>query len=64
MQVDQFIHRMLVEEDANNSQDSNGNLWEAASGVGTKFYKKGDVSESGINDLDIYLLKKVDTSNI
>ncbi|XP_020270712.1 uncharacterized protein LOC109845868 [Asparagus officinalis] len=57
--VDQFIHRMLVEEDANNSQDSNDNLWEAASGVGAKFYKKGDVLESGINDLDIYLLKKV-----
>lgn len=57
--VDQYIHRMLVEEDANNFQGNTGNLWEAASEVGPKFYKKGDLVKSGIADLDIYLLKKV-----
>ncbi|KAJ6832305.1 uncharacterized protein M6B38_346290 [Iris pallida] len=57
--VDQYIHRMLVEEDANNSQRSNGKLWDVSSEVGGKIYKKGDLVESGIDDLDIYLLKKV-----
>lgn len=57
--VDQYIHRMLVEEDANNSQRSNGKLWDVSSEVSGKIYKKGDLVESGIDDLDIYLLKKV-----
>lgn len=54
---------MLVEEDVNNFQGNSNNLWEAASEVGMKFYKKGDIVESGIADLDTYLLKKV-TLNI
>ncbi|WOL01341.1 hypothetical protein Cni_G10057 [Canna indica] len=56
--VDQYIHRILAEEDAN-SQDSNCKLWNASAEAGEKLYKKGDLSESGTTDLDVYLLKKV-----
>ncbi|XP_026665495.1 protein IN CHLOROPLAST ATPASE BIOGENESIS, chloroplastic-like isoform X2 [Phoenix dactylifera] len=57
--VDQFIHRILVEEDASNHQGSNDKLWDASSDAGRKLYKKGDLVESGIADVDTYLLKKV-----
>lgn len=57
--VDQHIHRMLVEEDASDSQDISGKLWGASSEAGRKLYKKGDLVESHITDLDSYLLKKV-----
>ncbi|KAG6522290.1 hypothetical protein ZIOFF_019428 [Zingiber officinale] len=55
--VDQYIHRMLVEEDAN--VENSNKLWDASAEAGQKLYKKDDLSESGIADLDIYLLKKV-----
>ncbi|URE30975.1 hypothetical protein MUK42_16375 [Musa troglodytarum] len=55
--VDQYIHRILVEEDAK-AQDSN-KLWNASSEAGEKLYKRGDFLESQIADLDVYLLKKV-----
>ncbi|XP_010912914.1 protein IN CHLOROPLAST ATPASE BIOGENESIS, chloroplastic [Elaeis guineensis] len=57
--VDQFIHRILVEEDASNHQGSNDRLWDASSDAGRKLYKKRDLVESGIADVDTYLLKKV-----
>ncbi|KAK9284166.1 hypothetical protein L1049_023334 [Liquidambar formosana] len=57
--VDQYIHRILVEEDAKNSLDGNNELFLASSDAGEKLYKKGDFAESQISNLDIYLLKKV-----
>ncbi|XP_074582106.1 protein IN CHLOROPLAST ATPASE BIOGENESIS, chloroplastic-like [Curcuma longa] len=55
--VDQYIHRLLVEEDAN--VENSNKLWDASAEAGQKLYKKGDLLESGIADLDMYLLKKV-----
>ncbi|GMI88256.1 Protein in chloroplast Atpase Biogenesis [Hibiscus trionum] len=57
--VDQYIHRILVEEDANGSHGSNGELFHASSEAGKKLYTRGDFAESQISSLDIYLLKKV-----
>ncbi|KAE8722397.1 hypothetical protein F3Y22_tig00014064pilonHSYRG00099 [Hibiscus syriacus] len=56
--VDQFIHRILVNEDANSCQFRD-ELFHAASDAGDKFYKRGDFSKSGITDIDVYLLRKV-----
>ncbi|KAF7828706.1 protein IN CHLOROPLAST ATPASE BIOGENESIS, chloroplastic-like isoform X2 [Senna tora] len=57
--VDQFIHRILVEEDAKNSQERNDELFFASADAGEKLYRKGDLAESKISNLDVYLLKKV-----
>ncbi|XP_058080516.1 protein IN CHLOROPLAST ATPASE BIOGENESIS, chloroplastic-like isoform X2 [Magnolia sinica] len=57
--VDQYIHRVLVEEDANNSQESNDKLFDASSIAGEKLYRRGDYAESKIANLDVYLSKKV-----
>lgn len=57
--VDQYIHRILVEEDAKDSQERNEELFHASADVGEKLYRKGDFAESGISNLDSYLLKKV-----
>ncbi|BFG35927.1 hypothetical protein CerSpe_222010 [Prunus speciosa] len=57
--VDQLIHRILVEEDAKNSGESNEELFHASADVGEKLYKKGDFAKSQISKLDIYLLRKV-----
>ncbi|KAL4372732.1 hypothetical protein HN51_006720 [Arachis hypogaea] len=57
--VDQFIHRILVEEDAKNSQDRNDELFHASADAGEKLYRKGDFAESKASSLDVYLLKKV-----
>ncbi|KAI4314983.1 hypothetical protein L6164_027837 [Bauhinia variegata] len=57
--VDQFIHRILVEEDTKNSQERNDELFYASADAGEKLYKKGDFAESKISNLDVYLLKKV-----
>uniref|UniRef100_A0A7N0ZRK5 Cyclin delta-3 n=1 Tax=Kalanchoe fedtschenkoi TaxID=63787 RepID=A0A7N0ZRK5_KALFE len=57
--VDQFIHRILVEEDANNSDESGAVLYGASSVAGQKLYKRGDFVESQLANLDTYLLKKV-----
>lgn len=57
--VDQFIHRILVEEDAKDIQERNDELFYASANVGEKLYRKGDFAESGISNLDSYLLKKV-----
>ncbi|KAE7999631.1 hypothetical protein FH972_004039 [Carpinus fangiana] len=57
--VDQFIHRLLVEEDANNSPESNDELFQASADAGEKLYRKGDYAKSQISNLDVYLLKKV-----
>ncbi|WRX13234.1 hypothetical protein QQP08_005721 [Theobroma cacao] len=55
-QVDQFIHRILVEEDVHGS---NGELFHASSEAGKKLYTRGDFAESQISSLDVYILKKV-----
>ncbi|XP_010270372.1 PREDICTED: uncharacterized protein LOC104606724 isoform X1 [Nelumbo nucifera] len=57
--VDQYIHRILVEEDANNTQESNDKLFTASSEAGNKLYRRGDLAESQVASLDVYLLKKV-----
>ncbi|KDO79158.1 hypothetical protein CISIN_1g018628mg [Citrus sinensis] len=57
--VDQFIHRILVEEDAKNLLESSGMLFHAAAEAGEKLYKKGNFAKSQISDIDVYLLRKV-----
>ncbi|XP_057972593.1 protein IN CHLOROPLAST ATPASE BIOGENESIS, chloroplastic-like [Malania oleifera] len=56
--VDQHIHRILVEEDARDSVRSN-ELFYASADAGEKLYKKGDFAKSQISSLDAYLLRKV-----
>ncbi|CAN8284005.1 unnamed protein product [Cochlearia groenlandica] len=57
--VDQFIHRILVEEDVSKSEESSKEIFDAAAEAGKKLYSKGDFSRSGLMDLDVYLLRKV-----
>nr|XP_034913184.1 protein IN CHLOROPLAST ATPASE BIOGENESIS, chloroplastic-like isoform X2 [Populus alba] len=57
--VDQYINRILVEEDADISSEGNADLFHAAADAGDNLYKKGDYAKSQILDLDVYLLKKV-----
>ncbi|GAB4838709.1 hypothetical protein Ancab_028252 [Ancistrocladus abbreviatus] len=57
--VDQYIHRLLVEEDSKNLEENYSVLFDASSGAGEKLYKRGDFAESQIANLDVYLLKKV-----
>ncbi|XVF45108.1 hypothetical protein PTKIN_Ptkin02bG0179400 [Pterospermum kingtungense] len=57
--VDQYIHRILVEEDANKLDGSDDELFHASSDAGKKLYTRGDFAESQISNLDVYLLKKV-----
>lgn len=57
--VDQYIHRILVEEDAKNSLESVNELFHAAADAGENVYKKGDFAASEVSNLDVYLLKKV-----
>jgi len=59
IQVDQFVHRLLVEEEANNSPESNDELFHASADAGEKLYRKGDYAKSQISNLDVYLLRKV-----
>lgn len=57
--VDQYIHRILVEEDCNGYEDAANSLYAASGDAGKKLYKQGDVAESKIENLDVYLTKKV-----
>lgn len=59
IQVDQFIHRILVEEDVSKSQESSQEIFDAAGEAGKRLYGKGDFGRSGLKDLDVYLLRKV-----
>lgn len=59
IQVDQYIHRILVEEDAHHLGGSTSELYHASSEAGKFFYRRGDYAESQISNLDSYLLKKV-----
>lgn len=58
IQVDQYIHRILVEEDAH-LEVCNSELFHVSSEAGKKLYRRGDFAESQITNLDSYLLKKV-----
>uniref|UniRef100_A0A0D9VNH1 Uncharacterized protein n=1 Tax=Leersia perrieri TaxID=77586 RepID=A0A0D9VNH1_9ORYZ len=55
--VNQYIHRMLVEADI--TADNADDLWSAVGDAGKNLYTKGDFKESQMADLDAYLLKKV-----
>lgn len=57
--VDQYIHRILVEDEANTSPESKNELYAASAEAGEKLYKKGDFAESQMSNLDNYLLRKV-----
>ncbi|XP_021887292.1 uncharacterized protein LOC110806681 [Carica papaya] len=57
--VDQYIQRILVEEDANGLNKSKDELYHASAEAGEKLYKRGDFAESRIGSLDSYLLKEV-----
>ncbi|XP_071712489.1 protein IN CHLOROPLAST ATPASE BIOGENESIS, chloroplastic-like [Rutidosis leptorrhynchoides] len=57
--VDQYIHRILVEEDANMSPQGIDELFQASGDAGEKLYTKGDFAKSGKSNLDVYLLQKV-----
>lgn len=57
--VDQYIHRILVEEDSNGYEDTTNSLYAASGDAGKKLYKQGDLAESKIKNLDVYLTKKV-----
>ncbi|CBI21392.3 hypothetical protein VitviT2T_010997 [Vitis vinifera] len=57
--VDQYIHRILVEEDANHSEKRNDELFHASADAGKKLYRKGGFAESQLLNLDVYLLRKV-----
>lgn len=54
IQVDEYIHRILVEEDAQELSE----LYIASAEAGEKLYKKGSFAESQIDNLDVYVLKK------
>ncbi|KAL1215798.1 Protein IN CHLOROPLAST ATPASE BIOGENESIS [Cardamine amara subsp. amara] len=53
--VDEYIHRILVEEDVQELTE----LYRASAEAGEKLYKKGAFAESQIDNLDVYVLKKV-----
>lgn len=57
--VDQYIHRILVEEDANSSTEGIDEVFDASGEAGEKLYTKGDFAKSGNSNLDVYLLQKV-----
>lgn len=57
--MDQYIHRVLVEEDALSKDDKENMIFDASSEAGKILYKKGDFADSQIPNLDTYLLKKV-----
>ncbi|XP_070052074.1 protein IN CHLOROPLAST ATPASE BIOGENESIS, chloroplastic-like isoform X2 [Nicotiana tomentosiformis] len=59
--VDQYIHRVLVEADANSHQEREraDELFRISAGAEKKLYEKGDFIASKISCLDTYILKKV-----
>jgi hypothetical protein len=65
-QVNQYIHRILVEADSSAESGDDlwsavrDDLWSAVGEAGGNIYKRGDLKESQMADLDVYLLKKVE----
>lgn len=64
IQVDQFIHRILVEEDVSKPEESSQEIFNAVGEAGLKLYSKGDFASSRLMDLDAYLLRKVHILNL
>ncbi|KAL9229775.1 hypothetical protein vseg_005207 [Gypsophila vaccaria] len=57
--VDQYIHRILVEEDVSGPKCGNKELFHASGIAGTKLYEEGTFKKSEMPNLDTYLLRKV-----
>nr|XP_027077710.1 protein IN CHLOROPLAST ATPASE BIOGENESIS, chloroplastic-like isoform X1 [Coffea arabica] len=57
--VDQYIHRLLAEEDIKGPQERNDELFHVSVGAEEKLYQKGDFAASGLSSVDTYLIKKV-----
>jgi hypothetical protein len=61
-----YIHRILVEADSSAESGDDlwsavrDDLWSAVGEAGGNIYKRGDLKESQMADLDVYLLKKVE----
>ncbi|KAI5054442.1 hypothetical protein GOP47_0030661 [Adiantum capillus-veneris] len=55
--IDQYIHRLLVEEDA--SKDETRNTLNRCEAAGVSLYKQGDFSNSKLPNVQSYLIKKV-----
>lgn len=55
--IDQYIHRILVEEDA--SKDATGSLLKRCEAAGVVLYKQGDFANSKMPNVQVYLMKKV-----
>lgn len=62
--MDQFIHRILVEEDISKPEESNQEIFDAAGEAGKRLYSKGGFARSRLMDLDAYLLRKVHILNL
>ncbi|XP_021714334.1 uncharacterized protein LOC110682325 isoform X1 [Chenopodium quinoa] len=56
--VDQYLHRMLVEQDSNGLKDRNRELLNVSANAG-ELYTEGSFIGSQLPDLDTYLLRKV-----
>ncbi|GER42956.1 translation initiation factor IF-2 [Striga asiatica] len=57
--VEQYINRILVEEDVKNSKERNDELFHVSFPAAIKFYEKGDFVASQLSSIESYLLKKV-----
>ena len=57
--MDQYIHRLLAEEDIKGPQERNDELFHVSVGAEEKLYQKGDFAASGLSSVDTYLIKKV-----
>lgn len=55
--IDQYIHRLLVEEDC--SKDGAGNVLNRCEAAGVSLYKQGDFTNSKMPTVQAYLMKKV-----
>eukprot|EP00250_Pteridium_aquilinum_P009330 c18600_g1_i1 orf=309-1364(-) len=55
--IDQYIHRLLVEEDASN--DATRILLKRCEAAGVSMYKHGDFANSKMPNVQVYLMKKV-----
>lgn len=55
--IDQYIHKLLVEEDVD--KDSTGSLLKRCENVGVSLYKRGEFADSKMPSVQVYLMKKV-----
>ncbi|XP_065852062.1 protein IN CHLOROPLAST ATPASE BIOGENESIS, chloroplastic-like isoform X2 [Euphorbia lathyris] len=56
--VDQFIHKILVEEDAKMTSKCKEEQFCDAADAGENLYTMGDFAESKISNVDVYLIKR------